>query len=215
MEPAIVTRGLRLAGHCVAHDGQRGVVVLVALVAMVLVSLAAVAMINAMDTTNLSVGNLAFRQAAILPANMAVEQAAAALFKDANNGTAMIPDTKADASDYNYFSTYDSQFDNKFGIPTELQKKSSARTLKVQLKDDANNEITYVIQRMCNPNAPNIPVDKSARGSWCDMMPPKQSPGTTVNDPALFPFPNVPFYRVTVRVDGPQNTTSFAQATLR
>jgi type IV pilus assembly protein PilX len=198
-----------------ARRAQRGIVLFVALIAMVLMSLAAIALVSAVDTTNLAVGNLAFRQASIMPANMAIEQAAASLFTDANNGGAMIPDTTKDYPNLNYYSTYDGANDNKFGIPAPLQKKSTAKGLKVQFTDGADNNITYVVERMCNPHAPTIPVDNSARGTWCDMMPPKQSPGTTINDPALFPFPNVPFYRVTVRVDGPQNTTSFAQATLR
>ena len=83
--------------------------------------------------------------------------------------------------------------------------------------DAAQNTITYVTERMCNPNAPVIPADKSAAGTWCDMMPPKQSPGTTINDPMAAIISAQPFYRVTVRVDGPPgtNTVSFAQAMLR
>ena len=63
---------------------QRGVVLFIALIVMVAMSLAAIALIRSVDTTNLVIGNLAFRQASILPANFAVEQAAAALFADVN-----------------------------------------------------------------------------------------------------------------------------------
>ena len=48
----------------------------------------------------------------------------------------------------------------------------------------------------------------------CELLPPKFNPGTTVGDEA-FTFPGSPFYRVTIRVDGPQNTASFLQATLK
>ncbi len=61
---------------------QRGVVLFIALIVMVAMSLAAIALIRSVDTTNILIGNLAFRQASILPANLAVEQAAAALFTD-------------------------------------------------------------------------------------------------------------------------------------
>jgi hypothetical protein len=47
------------------------------------------------------------------------------------------------------------------------------------------------------------------------MMPPKQNPGTTVHDESTATLTPIPFYRVTIRVDGPQNTTSFLQAMLR
>ena len=47
------------------------------------------------------------------------------------------------------------------------------------------------------------------------MMPPKQGFGTTIHDAAPPDLPRVPFYRLTIRIDGPQNTVSFAQAMLR
>ena len=67
-------------------ERQRGVVLFIALIVMVAMSLAAIALIRSVDTTNILIGNLAFRQASILPANIAVEQAAAALFADAAIG---------------------------------------------------------------------------------------------------------------------------------
>ncbi len=193
---------------------QRGIVLFIALIVMVVMTLAAVALLRSMDTTNQAIGNLAFRQASILPANMAVEAAAASLFADANNGGAMVADVRADDSARNYYSTYQRK-DNSIGVPAPLQKLADARALSIQLKDQAGNDITYVIERMCDAASGSKPADGSATLAWCDMMPPKQSPGTTVNDPALIQFPPQPFYRVTVRVDGPKNTTSFLQAVLR
>jgi hypothetical protein len=197
-----------------AHRRQDGVVLFVALIVMVVMTLGAIALIRSMDTTNLAVGNLAFRQSSILPANIAVETAAAALFPDANRGGPMVADLKADDASQNYFATYRynaAGWDNKSGVPRPLQTKAAARALSVQLTDDAGNEITYVVERMC--------ADGKGAGAanltWCDMMPPKQAPGTTVNDPELIQLPPTPFYRVTVRVDGPKNTTSFVQAMLR
>ncbi len=193
---------------------QHGVVLFIALIVLVVMTLGAIALIRSMDTTNLAVGNLAFRQASILPANMAVETAAAALFADANRGGPMVADVKADDPTQNYYATYRynaAGWDNKSGVPQPLQTKAAARALNVQLADDAGNSITYVIERMC--------ADGKGAGAanltWCDMMPPKQAPGTTVNDPELIQLPPTPFYRVTVRVDGPKNTTSFVQAMLR
>ena len=63
---------------------QRGVVLFIALIVMVVMSLAAVALMRSVDTTTAVIGNLAFRQASILPANYAIEDAAAGLFDDAN-----------------------------------------------------------------------------------------------------------------------------------
>ncbi len=47
------------------------------------------------------------------------------------------------------------------------------------------------------------------------MLPPKVNPGTTVHDRSVATLNPIPFYRVTIRVDGPQNSTSFLQAMLR
>lgn len=197
-----------------AHRRQHGVVLFITLIVLVVMALGGIALIRSMDTTNLAVGNLAFRQSSILPANMAVETAAAALFADANRGGPMVADVKADDPSQNYYATYRynmAGWNSKSGVPQPLQTKAGARALNVQLTDDAGNEITYVIERMC--------ADGKGAGAaslaWCDMMPPKQAPGTTVNDPELIQLPPIPFYRVTVRVDGPKNTTSFVQAMLR
>ena len=194
---------------------QRGIVLFIALIVMVAMTLAAIALIRSVDTTNTAVGNLAFRQSSILPANYAVEAAASTLFPvDVNNGGPTIADLTKDDSTLNYYATF-RRTDNKIGVPKELQTKTAARALTVQLKDDADNDITYVIERMCDDKSAVKPGDGIASLTWCDMMPPKQNPGTTVNDPELIKFPPVPFYRVTVRVDGPKNTASFLQADLR
>ena len=76
---------------------QHGVVLFIALIVMVALSLAAIALIRSVDTTTTVIGNLAFRQASILPANMAVEEAAAALFSDADVAHAIrIPNRDVD-----------------------------------------------------------------------------------------------------------------------
>jgi type IV pilus assembly protein PilX len=203
--------------------GQRGVVLFIALIVMVAMSLAAVALIRSVDTTAQIIGNLAFRQASVLPANSAVELATAAIFTDANFGKgAKIPDVTANYGPENYYATHDQAWDDQYGVPTPLQTQTNAKALSHTMfgkgfNDPAGNTVTYIIERMCNPNAPNIPADNSAAGTWCDMMPPKQSTGTTVNEKMTGILIPQPFYRVTVRVDGPSttNTVSFVQAFLK
>ena len=201
---------------------QRGVVLFIALIVMVAMSLAAIALMRSVDTTSAVIGNLAFRQASILPVSYAIEDAAAGLFTDSIlSGIPRIPDVRLDTPAENYYATHNQGWDDQYGVPQPLQTKVAALALARQLppggQDGALNTYTYVTERMCNPNAPVIPADKSAAGTWCDMMPPKQSPGTTINDPMAAILAAQPFYRVTVRVDGPPgtNTVSFAQAMLR
>ncbi|HEV8553034.1 MAG TPA: hypothetical protein VGR65_06570 [Casimicrobiaceae bacterium] len=202
----------------IGNSQQRGVVLFIALIVMVAMSLAAIALMRSVDTTSAVIGNLAFRQASILPANYGIEDAAAGLFNDANPANlARIADVRVDTPAQNYYATHSQAagWDDQYGVPQPLQTKAAAAALTRSQADGAGNTITYVIERMCNPNAPVIPADKSAANTWCDMMPPKQSPGTTINDPMAAILSAQPFYRVTVRVDGPQNTVSFAQAMLR
>ena len=202
----------------IGNSRQQGVVLFIALIVMVAMSLAAIALMRSVDTTSAVIGNLAFRQASILPANFGIEDAAAGLFNDANPANvARIPDVRIDTPAQNYYATHSQAagWDDQYGVPQPLQTKAAAAALARSQADGAGNTVTYVTERMCNPNAPVIPADKSAANTWCDMMPPKQSPGTTINDPMAALLSAQPFYRVTVRVDGPQNTVSFAQAMLR
>ena len=190
------------------HAGrERGVVLFVALIVMVVMSIAAITLIRSVDTTNRVIGNLAFRQAAIQPAALAVEDAAQALFLDQNKtASVLIPNKDADLPARNYYASWQ-KTDDANGIPSELQKKSNF-TLGQKLQDNAGNEIRYVIERMCvQPGSPLV--------DNCDLMPPKQQPGQTTNKDSAVVLGRVPFYRVTIRVDGPQNTVSFMQAILR
>jgi type IV pilus assembly protein PilX len=194
---------------------QSGVVLFVALIVMVAMSLAAIALIRSVDTTNAIVGNLGFRLASILPANGSVEQAAAALFSDADIATVVhIADKNNNLPAENYFAHRVAGEDSR-GIPLVLQKKTTAAGLTK--KFDANDtyggaaatdtQVTYLIERMCVDVGP--PTTHN-----CDLVPPKGNPGDTLGD-AGAALGSVPFYRVTVRVDGPKNTASFVQAMLR
>lgn len=199
--------------HMLPPQGrQRGVVLFIALIVMVAMSLAAIALVRSVDATNAVIGNLAFRMASILPGNLAVEKAAAALFQDADIANVVrIPDHNVDYPAENYYASVQPGEDAR-GIPAKLQKKS-AYPFAVWTAADATaptaqaTEIRYVIERMCSaPGAPTI--------ATCDMLPPKVNAGTTIGD-ATLTLPSVPFYRVTIRVDGPQNTASFLQAMLK
>ena len=196
---------------------QRGVVLFIALIVMVALSLAAIALIRSVDTTTTVIGNLAFRQASILPANMAVEEAAAALFQDADIAHVIrIPDRDSNLPAENYFASVQPCVNVVLcerGIPEQLQKRTAFTQTKMLVDaslSGAQTEVRYVIERVCKSAAPPI----AATNENCDLLPPPGPFGTTVGDKSLT-LPSVPYYRVTIRVDGPQNTASFVQAMLR
>jgi len=190
---------------------QHGVVLFIALIVMVALSLAAIALVRSVDTTNAVIGNLSFRMASILPGNLAVEQAAAALFFDADiTHVVHIPDKTADLPAENYFASWQASDDAR-GVPRVLQKKSTAYALAKTMSDTTTQtDMTYVIERMCQQPGPPL----SAPPTNCDLLLPKVPLGTTVGDSQIN-LPSDPYYRVTIRVDGPQNTASFLQAMLK
>jgi Tfp pilus assembly protein PilX len=194
-----------------SRQRQGGIVVFVALIAVVLLSLAAVALMRSVHTSTLVIGNLAFRQAAMSMSTAAVETAVYDMFAP----TRTIPDLTNNDLARNYYATLQPGED-ALGVPAALQSVpafGAAGLVKV-LTDDplrSGNTARYVIERMCVPAA----LTKAATGIECEMIPPKQSPAGTANEQENFALPRIPFYRLTVRVDGPNNSVTFSQAMLR
>ena len=193
-----------------SRRAQSGVVLFIALIVMVALSIAGIALLRSVDTSVSVTANLGFRQASIPPTNWAVENAIRALFEKAT-----IADKNASKADENYYAyrvekKTVSKVEDKHGVPYDLQgvKPDNYPGSFVTETDSAGNTIRYVIERMC--------LDEGeATVANCDMSPPKQSYATTAMELNKITLDRVPFYRLTVRVDGPNNTTTYAQAMLR
>lgn len=202
-----------------AAQSQRGIVLFVALIVMVALSLAGIALIRSIDTTGSVTGNIAFRQSALLQANWAVEDAISRIYaSDTKLAPGLMIDPTNDALPQYYFATFDPTQDSTkaaqpalpAGVPQVLWKKGGA--WPQAWPDDGNgNTVKYVIQRMCTSDMalPSAPLPEK-----CELMQPKQALGTTVGDEAI-KTGKFPLYRVTVRVDGPNNSLSFVQAMIR
>ena len=192
---------------------QRGIVVFVALIAVVLMSLAAVGLMRSVHTSTLVVGNIAFRQAAQQMAAAAVEKAIYDMFAP----TATIADLTNHDVPRNYYASVQPGQD-AMGVPLALQGDLTAYPPPAQLiRDNANPAIAmtarYIIERMCDDDA----LGKEAQTELkdCEMIPPKQSPAKEANIQKGIALPKIPFFRMTVRVDGPGNSVAFSQAMLR
>src|SRR3954452_11884361 len=149
----------RSAGTLAARPSQHGIVLIIALIVMVALSFAGVALVRAVETTTAVVGNLAFRQAAISPANLAVETATAALFADAApGGVALIVDKTNNLPAQNYYASRQPGEDVR-GIPVQLQKKANLLALPRVLYADAAQyfEVHYMIERSCVAPGPATP----------------------------------------------------------
>ena len=192
-----------------SRQRQGGIVVFVALIAVVLLSLAAVALMRSVHTGTMVIGNLAFRQAAMSMSTAAVETAVYDMFTP----TKTIADLTNNDLNRNYYATLQPGED-ALGVPAALQSVGAYPGSFKMLTDDplrSGNTARYVIERMCVAAANN----KVATGIECEMIPPKQNPGGTANEEENFVLPRIPFYRLTVRVDGPNNSVTFSQAMLR
>ena len=192
---------------------QQGIVVFVALIAVVLLSLAAVGLMRSVHTNTLVVGNIAFRQAAQQMAASAVERAVYEMFPP----TAVIADLKAHTPARNYFASVQPNQD-AMGVPFALQGGSPppnypAGAQIIRDNTDPNIAMTayYVIERMCDDDA----IGKDATPNDCEMIPPKQSTAKETNLKKGIALPKIPYYRLTVRVDGPGRSVAYSQAMLR
>jgi Tfp pilus assembly protein PilX len=189
---------------------ERGIVVFVALIAMVLLSLAAVALMRSVHTNTLVVGNLAFRQAAVSLSTAAVEKAVYDLFPP----TRTIADPTNHDVARNYYA-FRQVGEDANGVPAVLQGANPPPAYPggAQVVTDAatGNTVRYVIERMCTATS----LGKPAAPNECEMIPPKQPYAKEAQQKKGIPLPKIPYYRMTVRVDGPGNSVAFSQAMLR
>jgi Tfp pilus assembly protein PilX len=205
---------------------QRGLSLLVALIALAAMSMAGVALIRSIDTNSLIAGNLAFRQNSTTSADSGVEAARLWLM---NSSSVYL---QSDHSDSGYYATRADTGgeDNKGMDITGSRTKSTNDNIKwinaadeVQAgsytpfceanNDATGNRICYVIHRMCDlpgsidsadcststtSNSDGISEGGMVRGlTYHTELP---GTGTTMGR-----------YRITVRVSGPRNNNSYVQ----
>ena len=194
---------------------ERGVVLLVALIAMLLLSLAGIALVRSIDTTMGVAGNLGFRHASIAPVNRAIEESIQDVFKNVPKVV-----TIADDLAHNYFATLQPG-ESRAGVPALLQGDYTTMAAAygavvgkaVWQEPISGTELRYIVERMCNGPA----ATEAEIIGHCDILPPKvPSAGTdnkcVVKDSCL-KLPPIPVYRITVRADILNtNAVSYAQA---
>jgi hypothetical protein len=181
-----------------SHD-ERGVVVLIALIALLALGYAGTALMRSVQATTAIAGNIGFAQASAATTDAAVEHAVAALF-----GGALITDPSNDDETQSYYASRQPQEDAR-GIPFRLQQLANYADDARIVDAGDGNVVRYVIERMCTASGP-------ATRDTCTLTP---AIDTAVPGSAASPEPPpVPLYRQTIRVDGPAGTVVIAQAWL-
>jgi len=178
---------------------QRGVIVLIALVAMLALGYAGAALMRSVDATTAVTGNIGLSQGAVLATDAALEHAIAALFE-----RSLVPDFTIDDEAQSYYASQQPQQDAR-GIPFPLQQLANYAVDARLIDAGDGNIVRYVIERMCTGAGP-------ATRDRCFLAPAVDTP---IPGSAGAPEPApVPLFRQTIRVDGPAGTIVFAQAWL-
>ena len=173
--------------------GQRGVVLLIALIVLVALTLAGVALIRSVDTTNLIAGNMSFQQSAIQSGERSTEDALTWLQDSANdlNNHNAANGFRAKRADPVANQSWDSFWTDTLG--------TQAKSLP---KDVAGNTVSYVIHRLCDNVGPPATVN-------CSLSP-ESNGGTQDTDGGTFTEIKT-YYRITARIAGPRHTVAYIQ----
>jgi type IV pilus assembly protein PilX len=180
---------------------QQGAVLFIALIVLVAMSLAGLALMRGVDTGVLIANNLAFKQSATMAGDLGVEAARTWLL--ANAGATLQNDQPGVANGNGYWSTSQDSLDliNAYDWTTAVNVGTDA----------AGNQVSYVIQRLCDASGPTTAANCLKSSSSTAAA---SSKGGATYGTYAISAPTDAYYRVTVRVIGPRNTVSFVQATM-
>lgn len=189
---------------------QRGVILVITLIVLVAMTLAGISMMRTVDTSSIIAGNLAFKQSATTSGDAGVE--AAIVWLGANSGT-----LEQDSEANGYYATSQDSLDltgNK--TPDEASDNldwTSAEAVTTLPMDAAGNVVAYIVHRICDNTGPldskTCAVEQSAQGGN------SQGAGRqmlTYQAGSWSSVANRGFYRITARISGPRNNTSYVQA---
>lgn len=207
---------------------QRGISLIVVLIALVIISFAAVALMRSTDTATLIAGNLGFKKAALASGDAGTE-AAITWLNNSASGTTLQQDQEGNG----YFATSRDGCDlTGTRTPTDATDDVdwTANGGTVNCNESAlqpdpqpagvatDYRVSYVINRMCNAEG-NSNAAVAADGVTpmiCSRADTDSSGGSTQVGPTYSrrPFSGTTqtYYRITTRITGPRGTVRYTQA---
>lgn len=202
---------IKRAGRCDASPRRQvGVSLVIVLVVLVAMMIGGLSVLRSVDTSALLSGNLAFKRDSINQTGTALNAVLAtmktAAFISGGDDVTGCPASCSKAATWktqNYWPRLMETDVN--GIPVLLKTAGTFDSTFTAAKPTAGagNTVRYVIERMCNDygivteTKCTLAANFERGGSQ-----PQDKPGAAA----------LPLYRVTVRVDGPRNTQTYAQA---
>jgi Tfp pilus assembly protein PilX len=186
--------------HSAPVLSQRGTSLFIALIALVALSIAGIALVRSVDTSNVIAGNIAFRQGTLHASDVGVETAFDALATIVTTSLDNTYPSGCSAGGCNYYPTEQNTVDSR-GIPTVINWTNVPGTAV-----NTSYTVKYVIDRMCEGPAPVTDVSGK-----CSSFQPSDS-GSKKSGAVKFTGSQLTYYRISVQVKGPRDTTSYVQA---
>jgi type IV pilus assembly protein PilX len=208
-----------------ARTAQRGVVLVVVLLALVVLLIGLAALIRSADTAGIMVGNLAFRRDLTNRAEEAIAAAKATLAASTFNPT-------TDSLNTAHYSASKLANGNT-GVPAILDNASSynssvaADTTDASVSSDSSITYRYVIDRQCNSGTVAFSIasceyvaysttsNGGSGGGGSSQYSQRQVGGVFAGSSgaANCNGSNCAIYRISVRVAGPRNSVAYFQTT--
>jgi Tfp pilus assembly protein PilX len=175
---------------------QKGITLIIALIALVALTLAGIALMRSVDTNNVIAGNFAFRQASMQATDTGVE--------DAFTQLKTIATSSVDTPIANQYFTVMQPLDSN-GIPNTVTWSSVPSTTR------GDYTVRYVIERMCT-GTNGVAITDIVSNCVADQG--TQASGSQKSGSPVFSAASAVNFRVTVRVEGPRNTVAMSQTIL-
>lgn len=184
-----------------SHRRERGVTLLIAIIALLVMTVGAVALVRSTNTSLRLSGNLAFKRDLINQA----ERGVALALSDLRAGSLSTPNSRnANAGARNYSATV---LASTQGIPNVLLNDTAfAAAFTRADTTDSGITVRYVIDRQCNATG-------AFDAAGCTSVS-KSADEKAGDDPSSMGSIESPVYRISVRVTGPRGAQSFMQTTL-
>lgn len=194
-----------------SFHSQRGLSLIVALVALVTMIAAALALFRAVDSANLASTNYQFLRSAEQNTDMAMNEALLAYMQSHPTAALNVNDRNTNQPAIAYYAVQGAQ--NANGIPLALADLpapawSSSGPVATgwpgEAIDSQSRQLRrYVIERLCSAAGP-------ATANTCRLYE-YQFPRNCQNNCSTGTSEWLPFIRITVRIDGPKNAVAYAQ----
>ena len=192
-----------------AAPNQRGVVMLVTLLALVIMLVGAVALVRSFNSSLFMAGNLAFKRDLVNQAERAAAVVRGRLATGGSLGTLAARSSSSTALNYSasMLATNDQ------GIPLALLNSTNFAAVATTANDIAvasqGVTVRYVLDRLCNAVGSEITLTSAN----CTVGPTPDARGGSASDLNVATLRPQVLYRLSIRVDGPRNTQAFFQTT--